>query len=77
MIREMNHTCKKINDALGISIKLPKPKKRTLKITSALNFVVGVSLLAVGVLLSNKWCAAFGGVSIISGIVQKHEEKIK
>lgn len=76
MIKELNRTCEKVNNAFGVSIKLPEPKKNTLKAFSTLNFVVGVGLVASSVLLSNKWCALIGVLSIVSGIVQRHESKI-
>lgn len=31
MIKEVNQACEKGNDTLGISIKLPNPKKKALK----------------------------------------------
>lgn len=75
MIKELNQTCKKVNDAFGISMKLPEPKKNTLKAASALNLIVGTGLVFVGVIFSEKWCSVIGGVGIISGIVMKHESK--
>lgn len=75
MIKELNQTFKKVNDFMGVDIKLPPPKKNMLKSTSALNLVVGAGLLATSILFSNKWCGILGGLSVISGIIQKHESK--
>ncbi|GEM_PF-2726694 len=77
MIKELNWTFEKVNDAFGVSIKLPEPKKNTLKATSVLNFVVGAGLVAASVIFTKKWCAVIGGLGIISSIVQRHEAKEK
>lgn len=76
MIRELNRKCQKVNDDFGVSIKLPEPKKNTLKATSALNFVVGAGFVAASVIFTKKWCAVLGGLGIISSIVQRHEANI-
>ena len=73
MIKEINHACGKLNDKLGVSIPLPNPGKKTMKITSACHFVVGVSLVAAGVVFSSKWCAALGSIGIISSVVSRQE----
>lgn len=75
MIKELNQTCKKVNDALGVSVKLPEPRKGTLKATSTLNWVVGTGLVAAGIVCSSKWCIAIGGLGIVSSFVQRHEAK--
>lgn len=31
MIKEVNQACEKLNDTLGITVKLPNPKKKALK----------------------------------------------
>ncbi|NBJ93272.1 hypothetical protein [Parablautia muri] len=73
MIKEINHTCGKLNEKLGISIPLPNPGKETLKTTSVCHFVVGAGLVAAGVVFSSKWCAVLGGIGIISSIVLHQE----
>ena len=44
-----------------------------MKITSACHFVVGVSLVAAGVVFSSKWCAVLGSVGVISSIALRQE----
>lgn len=75
MFKELNQTCKKVNDALGVSVKLPEPRKSTLKATATLNGVVGTGLVVTGLVCSSKWCLAIGGLGIVSSIVQRHESK--
>ena len=75
MIKKVNETCKSFNDALGITVTLPEPKKETLKATSALGYVAGAGLITAGVIFSSKVCAVLGGISIISGIIQGRESK--
>ena len=66
MIKEVNRACGKLNEKLGISVPLPNPKKKTRKVTSVCNFVVGAGLVAAGVMCSSKWCAILGGIGIMS-----------
>lgn len=77
MIKKLNQTCQKFNDALGISIKLPEPKKGTLKAASTYSFVVGTGLVAASIIFEQKWCAAAGGLSIVNSIVLRREVKEK
>ena len=65
MIKEVNKACEKLNDTLGISVELPNPKKKALKTTAVCNLVVGVGLVAAGILFPSKSCALLGGVSVI------------
>ena len=52
MIEKLNQTCKKFNDNLNISIKLPEPKKSTLKAASVYNFTIGAGLMAASIIMS-------------------------
>ena len=73
MIKEVNHTCEKLNEKLGISVLLPNPEKKTLRTTSLCNFAVGAGLAAAGIVFSSKWCAVLGGIGIISSVVLRWE----
>lgn len=73
MIKEVNRACGKMNEKLGISVPLPNPKKKTLKVTSVCNFVVGAGLVTAGVMCSSKWYAILGGIGIISSVVLRQE----
>ena len=77
MIKEVNKTCKKLNDTLGISVELPNPKKKTVKMAAVCNLVVGAGLVATGILLPSKSCALLGSISVISSIILKKENKNK
>lgn len=74
MIKEVNRACEKLNDTLGIPVELPNPKKNTLKRASVCNFIVGVGLVAVGVIFPSKSCAVLGGIGILSSIVLRREQ---
>ena len=69
MIKEINHTCGKLNEKLGVSVSLPNPKKKTLKATSVCHFIVGAGLVTVGAVFSSKWSVVLGGLGIIDSIV--------
>ena len=77
MIKEGNRACKKLNSSLGIAVELPNPKKKALKTAAVCSLVVGVGLVAAGILFSSKSCALLGGVSVISSAVLKKESKNK
>lgn len=73
MIKEVNQACKKLNNTLGISVELPNPKKKALKMAAVCNLIVGAGLVAAGIIFSSKSCAALGGISVISSAVLRKE----
>lgn len=75
MIKEVNQACKKLNDALGISVELPNPKKNALKTAAVCNFIAGADLVASGIIFPSKPCAVLGGIGIISSVVLRRENK--
>ena len=77
MIKEFNQACEKMNHTLGVSVKLPNPKKKTLKGAAVSHFIVGAGLLAAGIVFSSKSCALLGGVSLVSSVVMRKESKNK
>ncbi len=77
MIEKMNSTCKKVNNFVGLTIKLPNPSKRTLRASSAFSRTMGVGLILFGALSSLKWTAILGGLSIVGSIISGEEVKKK
>ncbi len=77
MIKEVNKACEKLNDTLGISVELPDPKKKALKTAAVGNFVVGIGLVAAGILFPSKSFALLGVVGVISSIVLRKEGRNK
>lgn len=77
MIKELNQACEKLNNTLGVSVKLPNPKKKTLKAAAAYNFIVGAGLVVAGIVLRIKSCALLGGAGVINSIVLRKESKNK
>lgn len=75
MIKEMHRTFTALSHSLGVPVRIPLPTREMLSASSALNFAVGGSLLAGGIIFSQKWCALAGGISIASGIVMRSEAK--
>ena len=75
MIKELNQACEKVNHIFGVSIKLPNPKKKTLKAAAVYNFIIGVGLVVAGIVLRIKSCALLGGVSVISSAVLRKESR--
>lgn len=77
MIKEFNQACEKLNHTLGVSVKLPNPKKKTLKAVAVYNFMIGAGLVAAGSVLRIKSCALLGGISMISSLILRKESKNK
>ena len=77
MIKEVNQACKRLNHTLGVSVKLPNPKKKTLKAAAVYNFIVGAGLVAAGIVFSSKSCVLLGGISVIGSVVLRKESKNK
>ncbi|MDE5937625.1 MAG: hypothetical protein K2H37_00900 [Lachnospiraceae bacterium] len=75
MIREVNKACEKLNNTLGISVKLPNPKKKALKKAVVCNFIVGTGLVTAGIVFTSKSCALLGGLGIISSVILQNEKK--
>ena len=75
MIKELNQACEKLNHTLGVSVKLPNPKKKALKTAAVYNFIVGAGLVAAGIVYSSKACAILGGVSVVSSVALRKESK--
>ncbi|MCI9455601.1 MAG: hypothetical protein HFE44_01310 [Oscillospiraceae bacterium] len=73
MIKEVNRACEKMNEALGVSVKLPNPGKRSLNAAGICNFVVGTGLTAAGIVFSSKWCTVLGGIGILSSFILHRE----
>ena len=77
MIKEVNKACEKLNNALGVSVEFPNPKKKALKTAAVCNLVFGAGLVAAGILFPSKSCALLGGIGVISSAVLRKESKNK
>ena len=75
MIKEVNQAYEKLNHTLGVSVKLPNPKRKTLKAAAVYNFIVGAGLVAAEIVLRIKFCALLGGISVISSVILRKESK--
>ena len=64
-----------IKRTTGMKIKLPKPGKRSLEISALTNSIVGVSLVAYGLLSTQKWTMILGAAGIASSIIVRSEAK--
>lgn len=75
MIKEVNQACEKLNTTLGLSVTLPTPKKKALKMAAVGNFMASAGLVAAGIIFTSKSCAVLGSISLINGIVLQKESK--
>lgn len=75
MIKEINQTCEKLNDTLGISVTLPNPKKNALKEAAIYNLVIGAGLTTAGIIFPSKACTVLGGIGILSSVVLCRESR--
>lgn len=77
MIKEVNEACGKLNETLGISVRLPDPGKKALTRASACNLIAGAGLSVAGAVFASKWCVVFGGIGMISSAVLWEESRCK
>lgn len=68
MIKEINQTCEKLNDTLGISVTLPNPKKNALKEAAICNLIIGAGLTTARSIFPSKVCTVLGGIGILGSI---------
>ena len=73
MIKEANQACGKLNEALGISVRLPNSGKKAVKSAAVCNLIAGAGLFAAGAVFSSKWCVALGGLGIVSSLILQKE----
>ena len=73
MIKEVNQACGKLNEALGISVRLPNPGKKAVKSAAVCNLIAGAGLIAAGAVFYSKWCAGLRGFGIVSSIIMRKE----
>lgn len=55
MIKEITDLCENFGDKLGVSVKLPRPSRKSLRMASASNLIVGV-----GFIFMSKWPVLLG-----------------
>ena len=55
MIKEVNQVCGKLDEALGISVRLPNPDKKAVKSAAVCNLIAGAGLIVAGAAFSSKW----------------------
>ena len=48
MIKEVNQACGKLNEALGISVRLPNSGKKAVKSAAVCNLIAGAEYFALG-----------------------------
>ncbi|MGC6767604.1 hypothetical protein ACYSNR_06290 [Enterococcus sp. LJL128] len=75
MFRVLEDTEKIVNASTGMKIRLPKPGKRSLEISTVTNSALGVGLTVFGLCTPHKWAILLGAASIAGGIITYQEAK--
>ncbi|MGM0167620.1 hypothetical protein IGI39_002604 [Enterococcus sp. AZ135] len=65
----------KMAEGMGIAIKIPRPSKKSLQASAKSNTVVGVGLIAGGVLLSSKAMFTLGVIGLAGATALHHQLK--
>ncbi|BBM17033.1 MULTISPECIES: hypothetical protein [Enterococcus] len=65
----------KMAEDMGVSIKIPRPSKRSLQASAKSNTVVGVGLIAGGVLLSSKAMFTLGIIGLAGATALHYQLK--
>ncbi|WP_086347752.1 hypothetical protein [Candidatus Enterococcus clewellii] len=71
----LGSTEKLIEATSGIEITLPKPSKRSMRMSATTNSIIGVGLVAYGLLSPHKWTLILGAASIAGAVVSHNESK--
>lgn len=77
MIDELNQKINRINQKIGVDVKLPETTKAKLTTYSLINGVAGTSLLAVGLVTGTKGTLVLGGLALASSLLMAYEAKKK
>lgn len=75
MYDAMDAGCKKARDVTGVPIKLPRPGKRALKISSVTNSLVGAGFILFGIISPYKWTIILGGLGVTGGLIINSKAK--
>lgn len=73
--RVLGTTEKLIATTSGMEIKLPKPSKRSMRVSVTTNSIIGVGLTVYGLLTPHKWTLLLGAASIAGAVVMYNETK--
>lgn len=65
----------KVSEDMGVSIKIPRPSKKSIQASVKSNTVAGVGLVAGGVLLSSKAMVTLGILSIAGATALHYQLK--
>lgn len=71
----MDSACEKANDVTGVSVKFPRPGKRSLKASVVTNAVTGTGCIIFGMVTPYKWTIILGGLGIASSVIINSKTK--
>lgn len=76
MLHQVLGTTEKLIAATsGVNIRLPKPGKRSMRISATTNGIIGIGLTAYGLVSPHKWTLILGAASIAGAVVMYNEAK--
>lgn len=74
----MDEKCERVNNFMGVSIKLSNPSKHASKVSVATNGLIGSTLILFGVLSSHKWTILLGALGLLNSLsLLDHQDKKK
>ncbi|MFD1899083.1 hypothetical protein [Enterococcus termitis] len=79
MINEMSRKINKINQKIGVNVRVPELSKKNMENSAVTNLIAGGAIATVGVLLERKELLLLGGLGLLGSLVlsieaQKLEE---
>ncbi|WP_314066741.1 hypothetical protein [uncultured Vagococcus sp.] len=77
MIDEMNKKIRRINENIGVEVKLPDTTKPKLECYSMINLGIGTGFLLLGVATEMKGYLLIGSLALASGLFMRREAKKK
>lgn len=68
--------CENFGNKLGVSVKLPRPSRKSLLMASASNLIVGVGFVGAGFIFMSKWPVLLGTLAFASSVIMNIESKL-
>lgn len=75
MYDAMDKACEKARDVTGAPVRLPRPGKHALRISSVTNGLIGVGFILFGLSSPYKWTIILGGLGITGGLIINSKAK--
>lgn len=75
MIKEITKSCENFGEKLGVSVNLPRPSRKLLRMAATSNLIVGIVFVGAGFIFMSKWPVILGSLAFASSVIMHIESK--